>query len=197
MNEELWELTRVSTAQEDQREKKSRKRSPGNTVEQRSMNSLTWAWDREANLSVRDSQAGCKDAWDRASVRESLGWEARGLGPGLWAALWLLSYLLPSLGGSVSSSYDQRWQGEWGRWIKVPPNTGTAGSGHCSCSGPAVTPAGWSHWTNVFPAGPLTLKFRLAKCPLGFSSTITCIWGWSFKIKPEEPSQKVLAFSDW
>lgn len=163
MNEELWELTQGFTAQEDQREKKVKKKE-----------SREYCWTEiyeQPHLSLgpwgksfsKDSQAGCKDAWDRASVRESLGWEARGLGP---ASEQLCDfcpiYFLPWV-GLFPHPMTSGGRGEGGRWIKVPPNTGTAGSGHCSVLGLLWHQLAGHTGQMSSPAGPLTPKIQIGQ----------------------------------
>ena len=61
------------------------------------------------------------------------------------------------------------WPAVEGRvWIKVPPNTGTAGSGHCSVLGLLWHQLAGHTGQMSSPTGPLTPKIQtLAKCPFG------------------------------
>ena len=127
------------------------------------------SWGPWGTSSRKDSQAGYKDAWGRASVREPLSWAARESGPAFDQLCdFCPIYFLP-------------WQARPIQALQI---------WSLLCSGPAVTPAGWSHWTNVFPEIGQMSSWALP-------ALVTYIWGWSFKIKPEEPSQNLLAFSNW
>lgn len=85
-----WEQRRRMTSSESwprasQPRKTGERESRETGVQGTLLNRGLWTASLEpgtlGHIFQKDSQAGCKDAWDRASVRESLGWEARESGP--------------------------------------------------------------------------------------------------------------------